>query len=89
MEITSKELKKATYKVDATSDDFNVAADVTVASGGVVINIEGGNITKDGKHIANFGVYGSNTTINYSSETTLEEQAMVLAIIDNMKKLSL
>lgn len=89
MEITSKEMKKATYKVEATSDEYNVAADVTVSNGGVVTNIESGKITKDGKYIAGFGVYGTDISINYSGEATLEEQSMVLAIIDNMKKLSL
>lgn len=85
MEIKTKEMKQATYKVEAESDGYNVQANVTIGTDNAVTNIESGSVTKDGAYIANFSMFGVNLSVNYTSEITLEVQQQILNIINELK----
>lgn len=85
MEIKNKELKKATYKVDAESNGYNVTANITIGTDNKVTSIESGSVFKENTHIANFTQYGVNLSVNFTSDATIEVQQQVLTIINELK----
>lgn len=85
MEITSKELKTASYKVAASNDGYNIEAVVTIGSNSQVTTIEGGSINKEGVFVANFSQFGNNLNVNYAEVTNVTEQQEVIALIDAFK----
>ena len=88
MKVTKKTMKQANYNVTCTSGDYVVIANVTIGNDNVVLNVDGGNVTKKGEFVASFSEYGNNLNINYNSGVTLDEKSTVLTLIEEFKTIS-
>lgn len=88
MELTSKEMKSASYKVAAQSGEYLIEGNVTVGSKNQVTTIESGNVTKQGVFVASFSLYGSNLNVNFADTVEVSEQKEVLDFIDSFKNVA-
>lgn len=86
MEIKTKELLTASYKVVCISEDYKIEGNATIGANNEVTNLEGCTIHKEGAFMASFGMHGDNTNVNYSG-LTLEEKNAVNAVIEEFKRI--
>ena len=84
MEIKTKDLIQANYKVVAEQGEYNISANVTIGAEGNVINMDGGTVSKQGKFMASFGLFGDNANVNYSG-LSLVEKNEVNELIEQFK----
>jgi hypothetical protein len=87
MEIKSKELLTASYKVTCISEDYKIEGNATIGANNEVTNLEGCTIYKGEAYVASFSKFGNNLNVNYSASNDLEEQGIVLGLIDEFKRI--
>lgn len=87
MEIKTKELLTASYKVAVISEDYKIEGNATIGANNEISNLEGCTIYKGEAFIASFSKFGNNLNVNYSASNDLEEQGIVLGLIDEFKRI--
>lgn len=88
MEIKTKELMTASYKVACVSGDYSIEGNVTLGSNNEVTTLDSCIIQKSGTFVAGFSLYNKNLNVNYASNIDLTEQGIVLGLIDEFKQVS-
>lgn len=86
MEIKTKELLTASYKVTCISEDYKIEGNVIIDGNNEVTSLEGCTINKGEAFIANFSKHGANQNVNYYG-LTLEEQNAINTLIEEFKRI--
>lgn len=84
MEIKTKELMTASYKVTCISEDYKIEGNVIIDGNNEVTSLEGCTIYKGETFIASFFKHGANQNVNYYG-LTLEEQNAINTLIEEFK----
>lgn len=86
MEIKTKELLTASYKVAVICEDYKIEGNVIIDGNNEVTSLEGCTINKGEAFIANFSKHGANQNVNYYG-LTLEEQNAINTLIEEFKRI--
>lgn len=86
MEIKTKELLTASYKVAVISEDYKIEGNATIGANNEISNLEGCTIYKGEAFIASFSKHGANQNVNYYG-LTLEEQNAINTLIEEFKRI--
>lgn len=84
MEIKTKELLTASYKVTCISEDYKIEGNVIIEGNNEISSLEGCTIYKGETFIASFSKHGANQNVNYYG-LTLEEKNAINALIEDFK----
>lgn len=86
MEIKTKELLTASYKVACISEDYKIEGNVIIDGNNEVTSLEGCTINKGESFIASFSKHGANQNVNYYG-LTLEGQNAINTLIEEFKRI--
>lgn len=86
MEIKTKELLTASYKVTCISEDYKIEGNATIGANNEISSLEGCTINKGETFIASFSKHGANQNVNYHG-LTLEEQNAINTLIEEFKRI--
>ena len=86
MEIKTKKLLTASYKVACISEDYKIEGNATIGANNEISSLEGCTINNGEAFIASFSKHGANQNVNYYG-LTLEEQNAINTLIEEFKRI--